>query len=296
MRGRAFRTNAEGLQTPSPSAPPDACPNCGQPGMAAYCSHCGEKRRDRTDWKLSHLASEAVAEVIDLEHSKLWQTFRLLLFKPGQLTRDYWNGRRKRYIGPVKLYLVCFALSLVLYSFHQPTAIYDVRRHAASDSTGNITRVFEEQASKRRISTEQLMQEINMHVQRFLSMSQLLYPLPVALALQILLRRHRLFFAEHLVFALHLVAFMFLSVVVLWPLFLLVGVRGRVDQITPGYLVITAGSMIWPASYALLALRRAYGETWLAAIVKGSLVFLTYMITLLLFVGIAFKLALALTQ
>ena len=272
----------------------DTCPNCGQAAMAAYCSHCGEKRRDHADWKLSSILGETFAELTNLEHSKIWQTFRLLLFKPGQLSLDYWNGRRKRYIGPVKLYLVCFALSLVLYTVHQPTAIYDVRRHAASDS--KIARVFEERASKRGVSAEQLMQEINMHVQRFLSMSQLLYPLPVALALQVLLLRHRLYFAEHLVFALHLVAFMFLSVVVLWPLFLLVGVRGRIDQFTPGYLVIMAGSMIWPAFYALLALRRAYGETWWAALVKGSLIFLTYMITFLLFVGIAFQLALTLTQ
>ena len=45
--------------------------------MAAYCSQCGEKRRDRTDWKLSSIASEAFAEITNLEHSKLWQTFRL---------------------------------------------------------------------------------------------------------------------------------------------------------------------------------------------------------------------------
>ena len=95
--------------------------------MAAYCSQCGEKRRDRADWKLSSIASEAFAEITNLEHSKLWQTFRLLLFKPGQLTREYWNGRRKRFLGPVKLYLVFFALSLLLYSIHWPTAIYDVR-------------------------------------------------------------------------------------------------------------------------------------------------------------------------
>lgn len=264
--------------------------------MGAYCSQCGEKRRDRADWKLSSILGETFAELTNLEHSKLWQTLRLLLFKPGQLSRDYWNGRRKRYLGPLKLYLVCFALSLVAYSVHRPTAIYDVRTLAASDAAGNITRVLEKQAAKRGVSTEQLTQEINLHLQRFLSMSQILYPLAVALALQVLLRRHRLYFTEHLVFALHVVAFMFLSVVVLWPLFLLFGIRTTVDQLTTSYLVITAGSMIWTASYALLALRRAYGETWMASIVKGTVIFLTYMITFFLFVGIAFKLALALTE
>jgi hypothetical protein len=283
-------------QTASPAHPTDTCPNCGQAALAAYCSHCGEKRRDHADWKLSSILGQAFAELTNLEHSKLWQTFRLLVLKPGQLTRDYWTGRRKRYLGPVKLYLVCFALSLVIYSVHRPTAIYDVRTLAASDTTGNIAGVFEKQASKRGISTEQLTQEINLHLQRFLSMSQLLYPLAVALALQLLLRRHGLYFAEHLIFALHVVAFMFLSVVLLWPLFLLFGIRTRPDQFTPGYLAITAGSMIWTASYVLFALRRAYAETWMASIGKGSLIFLTYMITFFLFVGVAFRLALALTQ
>jgi Protein of unknown function (DUF3667) len=189
----------------------EACPNCGQAALGAYCSQCGEKRRDRSDFKLSTIASETVGEITNLEHSKLWQTLRLLLLKPGQLTRDHWVGRRKRYLGPVKLYLIVFAVSLVLYSIHQPTAVYDVRTFVAADRAGDASRLLDNIAEKRGIRREQVTQELNSRWQSYISMSQVVYPLFVGLALKLLFLRRGLYFAEHLIFALHVLAFMFFS-------------------------------------------------------------------------------------
>ena len=278
----------------SPDQPDETCPNCGQPAMGAYCSHCGEKRRDRTDWKLSSIAGETFAEITNVEHSKLWQTFRLLLLKPGQLTRDYWGGRRKRYLGPVKLYLVFFALTLLLYSIHQPTAVYDVRTFVAANPTGGFPRLLEKLATKRGLPTSQLIQEVNSSLQRYLSMSQVFYPLVVALVLKLLLRRRRLYFAEHFIFALHILAFINLSSVFAWPLLVLFGIDASAMKYTPAFLVTTFLSLVWTAAYLLLALRRAYGEAWLPALVKGSLLFVTYMLTSMFFMGVSLTLALAL--
>jgi hypothetical protein len=262
--------------------------------MKAYCSRCGEKRRDHVDWKLSSIASEIFSEITNLEHSKLWQTFRLLLFKPGQLTRDYWNGWRKRFLGPVKLYLVFFALTLLLYSIHRPTAVYDVRTFAATNSNGQFSRLLEERATKRGVATSQLIQEVNSSLQRYLSMSQLFYPLIVALALKLLLRRHRLYFAEHFIFALHSLTFIYLSFLVAWPLFVLFGIDTSAAKYTPAYLAITFASFVWTAAYLFLALRRAYGESWLPALVKGFLLFVTYMLTSMFFMGLSLALTLTL--
>lgn len=262
--------------------------------MDAYCSRCGEKRRDRADWRLSHIAGETFAEITNLEHSKLWQTFRLLLLKPGQLTRDYWSGRRKRYLGPVKLYLVFFALTLLLYSIHQPTAVYDVRTFVAANPAGGFPRLLEKLATKRGLPTSQLIQEINSSLQRYLSMSQVFYPLVVALVLKLLLRRRRLYFPEHFIFAVHILAFINLSSVLAWPLLVLFGIDASATKYTPAFVVITFASLVWTAAYLLLALRRAYGESWLPALVKGSLLFVTYMLTSMFFMGVSLALALAL--
>lgn len=264
--------------------------------MAAYCSQCGEKRRDRTDWKLSSIASEAFAEITNLDHSKLWQTYRLLLFKPGQLTREYWSGRRKRFLGPVKLYFVFFALSLLLYSIHRPTAVYDVRRLAAADSAGKFPRLLDELAEKRGMPTAHFAQEVNARWQSYLSMSQVAYPLFVALALKLLFHRRRLYFAEHLIFALHLLAFTFLTSSLAWPFYALFGVQASVESLTTASVGITAGSIGWTVVYLVLAMRRAYAERWLPALIKSGVVYLTYSLTLMFFLSAALALAVILTN
>lgn len=235
--------------------------------MAEYCGRCGEKRRDHADWKLSRMAAEAFAEITDLEHSKLWQTLRLLVFKPGQLTREYWSGRRKRFLGPVKLYVVFFALQLVLYSIPAPTAIYDVRTLVALDTTGKFARRLDEWANKRGVPARQFVQEINSRWQSYNYWSQFVDPLLAALALKLIFRRRRLYFAEHLIFALHVLAFISLSYLVTWPFDVLFGI-----QTSPG-TILTAVSLAWAAVYSVLALRRAYAESWLAAVIKGFTIY-----------------------
>lgn len=264
--------------------------------MDAYCSRCGEKRRDRDDWKLSSIAGETFAEITNLEHSKLLQTFRLLVFKPGQLTREYWNGRRKSFLGPVKLYFVLFALTLILYSIHRPTAVYDVRTLAAADPRGNVPKVFDRLANERAVSMEQIVQELNSRWQSYLSLSQPAYPLFVALALKLLLRRRTLYFAEHLIFALHTLAFMLFSFAVTWPLFPLLGIQPSQEPFSPVYLLVTIAWLIWMTAYVVLALRRAYGEGWLAALVKGAIVLITYFAASFFFMFVTLGLAIALTR
>lgn len=264
--------------------------------MAAYCSQCGEKRRDRADWRLLSIAGEAFAEITNLEHSKLWQTFRLFLFKPGQLTREYWGGRRKRFLGPVKLYLVFFALSLVLYSIHRPTAVYDVRTLATFDSTGKFSRRLDEQANKRGMPIAHFAQEVNARWQSYISMSQVAYPLFVALALKLLFRRRGLYFAEHLIFALHLLAFTFLTSSLLWPLLALFALQTSIETIMTVSIVITAGSNVWTVGYLVLAMRRAYAERWFPVVIKSSVVYLTYLLVSMSFLFAAYELAIALTR
>jgi len=266
--------------------------------MAEYCGRCGEKRRDHADWKLSRMAAEAFAEITDLEHSKLWQTFRLLVFKPGQLTREYWSGRCKRFVGPVKLYLVLGTLYLVLHYIHQPTASFDVRALAnminqfpveqreellkpwpwqsgepgrsPRDSAGAPLRFLDKLADIGGLPTSQFVQELNARWQRYISISQFAYPLVLALALKLMLRRRRLYFAEHLIFTLHVLAFIFLCSALLWPFKVLLGMQTLV------YTILRIVVWAWMSVYLVLALRRAHAEPWFPAIIKSAVLYLIY--------------------
>jgi Protein of unknown function (DUF3667) len=87
------------------------CANCGTLAPGAYCPSCGQDTRDRLP-TFAQFMREATGRYVALD-GKLWKTLVALLFRPGFLTREYLAGRRRRYIGPARLFLVS---SLVLFA------------------------------------------------------------------------------------------------------------------------------------------------------------------------------------
>ncbi|MFO1426585.1 MAG: DUF3667 domain-containing protein [Steroidobacteraceae bacterium] len=86
------------------ASPWTACLNCGGWLHGPYCAACGQ-RHDPQVHSLAHFASEA-AEAVTHADSRLWRTLAALLLRPGRLTREFFAGRRARYLPPLRLYLV----------------------------------------------------------------------------------------------------------------------------------------------------------------------------------------------
>jgi len=82
---------------------PSNCLNCGAALNGNFCAACGQAARLHVPSAREFL-HEFVAHYVALE-GKLWKSLMLLMFKPGQLTRDYIEGRRVRYVEPLRLYL-----------------------------------------------------------------------------------------------------------------------------------------------------------------------------------------------
>ncbi|MGH8253388.1 MAG: DUF3667 domain-containing protein [Steroidobacteraceae bacterium] len=91
---------------------PGYCENCRAPLSGRYCSACGQ-RVDTAAHTLAHFIGEA-AEVLTHADSRLWRTVWPLLARPGYLTREYFAGRRARYLQPFRLYLITSVLFFVL--------------------------------------------------------------------------------------------------------------------------------------------------------------------------------------
>lgn len=81
------------------------CANCGSPLTGKYCSQCGQRRHDHPVHDFWHFVGEATEDLTHAD-SRLWQTLFALLFRPGLLTREFLEGRRARYLPPMRLYLV----------------------------------------------------------------------------------------------------------------------------------------------------------------------------------------------
>src|SRR5690349_10164183 len=99
------------------------CDNCGAPVAGKYCSHCGQRFEHKIH-SLLHFSRE-VTEDLTHADSRLWSTILALLFKPGFLTREFLNGRRVRYLPPLRLYLVLSVLFFLVLGLihHEPRVV-----------------------------------------------------------------------------------------------------------------------------------------------------------------------------
>ncbi len=88
------------------------CANCSAPLAGRYCSSCGQ-RVDTQAHSLGHFLGEAT-ELLTHADSRVWATLWPLLARPGFLTREYFSGRRARYLQPFRLYLIMSVLFFVL--------------------------------------------------------------------------------------------------------------------------------------------------------------------------------------
>lgn len=108
-------TAARGALVPPDAQPAGtampACANCGTPLSGKYCGECGQRHHDHPVHDFWHFISEALEDLTHAD-SRLWQTLTALLFRPGFLTREFLEGRRVRYLPPVRLYLV---VSLIFF-------------------------------------------------------------------------------------------------------------------------------------------------------------------------------------
>jgi hypothetical protein len=87
------------------------CRNCGATLVGEFCHACGQKRFVESDRRFGHLLHQFIASATDLD-GRFWRTIRALAFQPGLLSREYFDGRRARWISPVSLFL---AVSVVYF-------------------------------------------------------------------------------------------------------------------------------------------------------------------------------------
>src|ERR1700759_3514210 len=78
------------------------CLNCAAEVPEKYCSRCGQPNTEPKEsfWQLVGHFFE------DITHfdSKVFQTLKYLIVRPGFLTKEYMAGHRMRYLKPVRLY------------------------------------------------------------------------------------------------------------------------------------------------------------------------------------------------
>ncbi|MEM8560046.1 MAG: DUF3667 domain-containing protein, partial [Bacteroidota bacterium] len=114
-------------------AAPASCANCGASLVGPYCAACGQKDQPLRQ-PVHRVVIETAAEVLGID-GRLWRTLAQLLL-PGRLTRVYLNGRRTRFVRPLRLYLLATLLFFFLVNVLDPVgSSTGLEPVAAADTT-----------------------------------------------------------------------------------------------------------------------------------------------------------------
>jgi Protein of unknown function (DUF3667) len=225
------------------------CPECGAALAGDYCHRCGEKRPEARDLSVRHFVQDALKELTSLD-SKLLRTVWALLFRPGLLTVEW---VRSHYLKPLNLCLGVFTLSLFAYSAYKPVAMFDVANMAAQDKAGNLIKLVNHAAAKKHVETDAMLDQMSERWQHYMSLSPVVLVFAFAVVLQLVFLFTRRYFVEHLVFSMHFVSFSMLVMVLMWPIYFLIGIKsGGINT------AVAAGKWLLDLAYMFFAVLAVY--------------------------------------
>jgi hypothetical protein len=255
---------------------PAACRNCGAAAGGRFCPECGQETamHPPSAWEFVH---EFIGHYIALEGA-LWRTLAALVH-PGKLTNEYFAGRKRRYVLPLRLYLTASVVFFVVARVFLPAG--DVQLTNKGMTVGGGVGVFQcdtgdricerfGQRFKDRFGAMSRAQVTDYAMQRLVS----LFPyamfvlVPVfALLTRLAYWRRPFNYGEHLVFAFHVHAFAFF-------------VGALVDPIgNPALMTVPV------AIYLGLALPKVFGGRQWTSVLRFIFIFLTYFAVLVVTVA-----------
>lgn len=281
------------------------CPNCGSAADGPFCPSCGQEQRD-VHVSFGRLVLDFLGDTFTFD-SRLTRSLRPLIARPGFLTREYFLGRRARYIPPLRLYLFISIIFFGLLTFLLPgedvvhvnggasspteqrksssapeseTASTPAENDEVDISLGPFSHMLGQDIERHLENQVRKVNESPMRFTRYLLenlpvMMFLLLPI-YSLILRLLYPLAGYVYLEHLIFSLHVHAFTFL---VLLFFLLINSIADRLAPtatLWPYYTFMTA---YWIA-YPWMAMRAAYGQGIVMTTFKYLLQSLIYVVLL----------------
>lgn len=271
------------------------CLNCGAALAGPFCAECGQRALPARP-TVRELIGDALAEFAGWD-GKFAETIRLMVRKPGELTRQWLEGRRVHFISPLRLYLTAslayFVVAASAPQLRDPSGkqVF-LGPHISVSSTNGSSPTRPERVAKaatvsmnsaegltaqEKVDALKAIQSAPSYMRPMLRamvddpaafrkalmawMPRVLFALlPIFAGILALFYRGR-HYPEHLYFAIHLHAFIFFALLL-----------GEVAKFTWQFyfaLVIGVAATLWIIGYALLALRRVYGGSLMGTLLRG---------------------------
>lgn len=173
------------------------CNNCGTTLMnhENFCPNCGQENHDKQASTVQ-LANDFMEDYVGFDN-KIVRSIIPLLINPGRMTVEFLDGKRKKYISPIRLFIfltfIYFAVYLWLYSDWEGTITIEGHQ-PTGEQEEEFVRNFQN----------------NLNLIAFLFL-----PIQALLIMALFWTKNRRYFVNYFVYTLHLFSFLlFLGIIV----------------------------------------------------------------------------------
>jgi hypothetical protein len=224
------------------------------------------------------MAAEAWGEFVNVD-GRFVASLRALLTRPGGLTIDTLAGRRARYLGPIRLYLVC-SLAYFVTVAALPDRAIERRLRARADAVAITGAALPASCrppkagepgvirTLRTLDCKTDRDPIRFEAARRANVPRLMFVLVPLFAAIVGLAARGHTFPEHLYFALHFHSFAFVAMTVT-----------AVATLVPwerAHTLVRWAMLLAVAAYGCVALMRVYGAGWRSVAARATVIGVLY--------------------
>jgi hypothetical protein len=230
--------------------------------VGPFCANCGQKSQP-LDPRLSDFLHEFFHELFHLD-GKILKSMKQLLIAPGFLTRELFEGRRTRWVTPIRLYLAFSVLYFAIASVAPPKGIHATVTDSDPDQQ-------DQAEALRRIgfqSEDELRKAVNYEYAHSVPRVMFVLVPMFAWLTAVAWRKTHRNYPQHLYFALHVHAAWFAAAAC--------GLIAERFLPSPLAVIVQVTLVVYGLCYLVFALVRAYDSTMKQALTRAAIILPIY--------------------
>lgn len=243
------------------------CLNCGSTIKGDFCHQCSQRARDNTDRSLSRLLGEFFSNIFFLDNRFFLSAWFLLRF-PNRMTVEFLEGKRKKFISPITLFLF-FNL---IYFFVNPLSDYSLplSDQMYSQPYSKWIKEWVDHKLQKKGLDEQSYANTYQNTSDNISKSIMIINIPmIAVFVYLLSFKKRRFYFDSLIFSFHFFSLFMVSWLMISCVNAIIGFLAGPEDSVISEISFYLFAYFVPLLYAILGIKKFMGIHWYWALPTG---------------------------
>lgn len=249
------------------------CVTCDNKFKGKFCSHCGEKIRNHEERSILGFLENLLNAFTFLD-GKFFKSIKLLITKPGQLSRNIVDGSQVPYMKMLSLFFVANFFYFIFPSFDSFNSSLNTQMNLLEGHSEQVTTIVNNHLTNEGITLDEFRKDYESQSTNISKLFVIVLALGFTVILAVINYSKKIYFFDHFLLSLEFYSFLILFCYVFIPGILMLIIRGVAGIFGADWSVILSDNifyfvMIFILGYFLFrSQRNFYYQKWYWALPK----------------------------